>query len=265
MKEDRYLEIRHETVRKKNELIQQGCFNLSVQQQKIILYLIAQISPKDTDFKVYEFTISEFCKTCGITYNGRIHQDLKKSVDEITKARMWISLENGTDLHLGWIDWAEIPAGEGIIKIKLNDRMRPFLLQLKRSFTTYELLWTLNFRSKYTIRLYEYIKSIHYHKDEIYIKDCALDTLRIVMGAEKYKAYKSFKQWALVPAIEEINQYSDESLQYEELRQGRRVVEIRFTISPKERWEVIKLKGAIEDKFELNQLTIWERLSDSST
>ena len=101
--------------------------------------------------------------------------------------------------------------------------------------------------------------------DEIYIKDCALDTLRIVMGAEKYKAYKSFKQWALVPAIEEINQYSDESLQYEELRQGRRVVEIRFTISPKERWEVIKLKGAIEDKFELNQLTIWERLSDSST
>lgn len=265
MKEEHYLEIRHSTVRKKNELIQQSYFNASAQQQKIMLYLIAQISPKDTDFKVYEIEISEFCRTCGIAYNGKTFRDLKKAVDEISKIRAWTKLDNGNELHCGWIDWAEIPAGTGTIKIKLNDRMRPLLLHLKEKFTTYELLWTLNFRSKYTIRLYEYIKSIHFHKDEIYIKDCPVETLKGVMGAGKYKEYKSFKQWALVPAIEEINQYSDESLQYEELRQGRRVVEIRLTISPKERWEVIKLKGAIEDKFELNQLTIWERLSDSST
>ncbi|MDY4786917.1 MAG: RepB family plasmid replication initiator protein, partial [Bacteroidaceae bacterium] len=51
------LEIRHPTVVKANDLIQKSRFSLSVQQQKIVLYLISQISQFDTDFKLYEFSI----------------------------------------------------------------------------------------------------------------------------------------------------------------------------------------------------------------
>ena len=258
MKEDCYIETRHGTVRKKNELIQQTRFNLSAQEQKIMLYLISQVSPQDEDFMDYQFTIADFCKICGIEYNGKNYHDLKETLKGLRDKSFWF-FDNNEIVTVGWLAKVRISPKTGNVKIRLDEDLKPFLLNIK------ELLWTLNFKSKYTIRLYEYIKSIHFHKDEIYIKDCPLDALKGVMGAEKYKAYTDFKKRVLIPAVEEINEYSDESIEIKEIKKGRWVAEIRLTISPKERWEVIKLKGAIEDKFELNQLTIWERLSDSST
>ena len=264
MKEDCYIETRHGTVRKKNELIQQTRFNLSAQEQKIMLYLISQVSPQDEDFMDYQFTIADFCKICGIEYNGKNYHDLKETLKGLRDKSFWF-FDNNEIVTVGWLAKVRISPKTGNVKIRLDEDLKPFLLNIKERFTAYELLWTLNFKSKYTIRLYEYIKSIHFHKDEIYIKDCPLDALKGVMGAEKYKAYTDFKKRVLIPAVEEINEYSDESIEFKEIKKGRWVAEIRLTISPKERWEVIKLKGAIEDKFELNQLTIWERLSDSST
>ena len=70
MKENKYLELRNKTVTKANDLIQKSRFNLSLQQQKIVLYLISQVTPFDEDFKLYEFSIAEFCRVCGIDDNN---------------------------------------------------------------------------------------------------------------------------------------------------------------------------------------------------
>ena len=56
---------RDKLVVKANELIQKSRFNLSLQQQKIILYLISQIDRNDKEFKLYSFSIQHFCKVCG--------------------------------------------------------------------------------------------------------------------------------------------------------------------------------------------------------
>ena len=58
MKNNETLEIRNKTVRKSNDLITKSRFDLSIQQQKILLYIIAQIKPYDEDFKTYSFSIS---------------------------------------------------------------------------------------------------------------------------------------------------------------------------------------------------------------
>ena len=84
MQDDRYLDIRNKTVIKSNDLIQKSRFSLSLQQQKIILCLIAQISPYDDEFKLYEFNVVDFCKACGIDYDsGKNYQDLKLAIKEI--------------------------------------------------------------------------------------------------------------------------------------------------------------------------------------
>ena len=62
MEDKDYLSVRNRTVTKANELIQKSRFSLSLQQQKIMLYLISQISPYDEEFKLYTFSITEFCK-----------------------------------------------------------------------------------------------------------------------------------------------------------------------------------------------------------
>lgn len=254
---------RYKTVIKANELIQKSRFNLSLQQQKIVLYLISQISMYDEEFKVYEFSIPEFCRVCGIDdKNGQNYIDLKQAIKDIADKSLWIKIDEDEETLLRWIQKPYINKHSGTIKIKLDEDMKPYLLQLKGNFTRYELLWTLNFRSKYTIRLYELIKSIHYHELETYTRDFSLDDLRRLMGAEKYTTYQAFKSRALIPAITEINNFSDKVLEYQPIKMGKAVVKIRFTIGTKETRDILKLQSDIEKEFGLDQMTLWDTLEE---
>ena len=259
MGKDKYLELRHNTVVKANELIQKSRFSLSLQQQKVVLYLISQITPQDEDFKLYEFSIVEFCKVCGIDYsNGKNYADLKEAVKEIADKSIWVKLDNGKETLLRWIEKPYLDEHSGTIQIKLDKDMKPFLLQLKENFTQYELLWTLNFKSKYSIRLYELVKSIHYHELDTYSRDFELDELRRMLGAETYKTYQTLKARVLEPSIEEVNTYSDKNVSFEPIKSGRAVSKIRLTITTKDTVDRLKLEGEIERAFDLNQLTLWE-------
>lgn len=261
--EKKYLEIRKNTVVKANELIQKSRFSLSLQQQKVLLYLISQLTPFDEDFKLYEFSVIEFCKVCGIDYdNGKNYIDLKAAIKEIADKSIWIRLDNGKQTLVRWIEKPYIDDNSGIIQIKLDADMKPYLLQLKENFTQYELLWTLNFKSKYTIRLYELVKSIHYHELETYSREFELDELRRMLGAETYTTYQTFKARALAPAIAEINGFSDKNVTYEPIKRGRAVAKIRLSVSTKETFARLKLQSEIEHKFGLDQMTLWEQLED---
>ena len=78
---DHYLVVKDQKVVKSNDLIQKSRFDLSLQEQKIVLYLISQITPYDEEFKLYEFSIPDFCKICGIDHtSGGNYADLKKAV-----------------------------------------------------------------------------------------------------------------------------------------------------------------------------------------
>ena len=136
--------------------------------------------------------------------------------------------------------------------------MKPFLLQLKSNFTKYELYWTLNFKSKYTIRLYELIKSIHFNETEEFRKDYTLDELRRLLDAENYKLFADFKRRVLVPSIEEINHYSDKNIEFMPIKSGRSVSRIRLIISSKDTAERVKVQCELESKFDINQLSLFE-------
>ena len=262
MKQDtKYLDIRRRTVVKANELIQKSRFSLSVQQQKIVLYLISQITQFDEDFKLYEFSIPEFCKVCGIDYtSGKNYQDLKAAIKDIADKSLWIKIDEDEETLLRWIEKPYINKKSGTIRIRLDEDMKPFLLRLKKNFTQYELLWTLHFKSKYTIRLYELIKSIHFRELESYTREYKLEELKRILDADKYTTYQTFKTRVLIPAVEEINSFSDKNVEYEPIKSGRAVSAIRFTITSKDSLVSLRLRSDIEKEFGLDQMTFWDEL-----
>ena len=261
VKEEQYLEVRHKTIRKANELIQKSRFSLTLQQQKILLYLISQITPYDETFKQYEFSIPEFCRICGIQVeSGKNYKDLKTAIKDIRDKSIWVTMPNGMDSLLSWIEKARIDSGSGIVQIKLDDDMKPFLLQLKENFTQYELIFTLHFKSKYTIRLYELIKSIHFQELQEYKKRYDVDELRRLLDADIYKEYRNLKQRVLTPSTKEINEYSDKIVTMEEIRQGRKVLAVEFTISSKETLDVVKIRDTIDKEMGADQVTLWDML-----
>lgn len=260
--DQKYLEDRKKkTVVKANELIQKSRFSLTVQQQKIVLYLISQITPQDEDFKLYSFNIVEFCKICGINcYSGKNYADLKEAIKEIADKSIWIKLPNGRQTLVRWIEKPYIDDDSGTVQIKLDADMKPFLLQLKENFTQYELLWTLNFKSKYTIRMYELIKSIHFHENTPYSQEFDLEELKGILGAEIYKTYQSFKARALEPAIFEINNYSDKELSYESIKKGRSVAKVRLIVSTKNTLSRLRAQSRVEKELGLKTGTLWDEL-----
>ena len=264
MKEPQYLAVRHKTVRKANALIQKSRFDLSMQQQKILLYLISQITPNDEDFKEYEFNIQEFCKVCGIDEkNGKNYKDLKKAIQEIRNKSIWVTMPNGVDSLLAWVEKARIDSGSGIVQIRLDDDMKPFLLQLKQNYTQYELIFTLRFKSKYTIRLYELIKSIHFHELEEYQREYQVNELRQLLDAEIYTQYKDLKRRVLLSSVREINEYSDKVVTMEEVKTGRFVTSVVFTIKTKPTLEVIKIRDEIDKELGTDQLSLWDEMFPS--
>ncbi len=263
MAHDNLIEARNKMVVKANDLIQKSRFDLSLQQQKIILYLISQIQPIDKEFKLYEFSVVDFCKVCGIDpESGDKYKDIKKAIKDIADKSIWIKTEYDEETLLRWVEKPYINRNSGTIKIKLDADMKPYLLQLKSNFTQYELIYTLRFRSKYSIRLYELIKSIHYKDIVEYKRAFSVEKLKELLNGENYNQYKDFKKRVLIPSINEINANSDKEISINELKRGNRVEYIELIVKSKSVDDMIKTRIRIEDELGLDQFSLYDYLDE---
>jgi len=223
-------EKREYKIVKRNDLIQKSRYNLSTQEQKIILYLISKIKPEDTELKLYEFQIKDFCEVCGIdTTSGKNYALLKDTIKNLTDKSVWVTLDNGDETVVRWIEKPYLNKKSGTIKIKLDKDMKPYLLHLKEKFTKYSLYFTLAMKSRYSIRLYEILKSYQY-KNEC---EFEIEHLKKMLSAETYKLFGHFKEKVLEIAMREINDYGDISVKYELERQGRKFHKIKFKMALK--------------------------------
>ena len=278
MKPDEYAAARDQLVVKANELIQKDRFSLTTQQQKIVLYLISKIKPDDTDFRMLEFDILEFCRVCGVsTQSGKHYTDLKAAIKELADKSMYILLPDKTrETLIRWIEKPYFNERSGIVQIRIDEDMRPYLLQLRENFTQYELVYTLLFRSQYSLRLFELLKSKHFHTLEAYtyrvsvadlreylvVNDPQKEDKRRTGGPEdpKYTEYRDFKRRVLSPALKEINEYGDIRVDFAEIKRGRSVCEVEFTITPKSTGERAETRKKIDLKLGDDQISIWDYL-----
>jgi len=222
--------VREYRIVKHNQIIQRSRYALSTQEQKIVLYLITKIRPDDTELDLYELKIKDFCEVCGIDEtSGKNYWDLKKAVKGLADKSIWVTLDNGLETIVRWIERPYIDRKSGTIKIKLDELMRPYLLQLKEHFTAYNLYYTLAMKSKYSIRIYELLKSYEN------LSECEfeIEELKKMLSAEKYGMYKDFRVKVIDIAVREINDFSDISIAYRIQKKGKKADKIRFKVTPK--------------------------------
>lgn len=203
---------------KSNDLIQKTKFDLTVSEQKIILRLIQLIKPTDKKFTEYEFSLSDYCQLCNIGISGRNYSNIKRSIDNLSNKSFWIKTEQTTS-QCRWINKAKINTETGKILLRLDDDLFPYLIDLKKNFTVYSLYSVIGMRSKYSMRLYELLKSYQF-KSSI---EFSLEDLKSLLSAEKYKLFGSLKQKVINTAIKEINNMSDIIVSYTEKRKDKRL------------------------------------------
>ena len=122
----------------------------------------------------------------------------------------------------------------------------PYLSQVRKKFVLYNLKEIAKFGSLYTTRLYELIQEF---KDTGYMIK-SVDKLREVFAVgEKFKAYKDFKRRTFDHACKEINDHYKMNLGYEELKEGRKVIAIKFVFKKTRIHKIINQKTGIAKNF----------------
>lgn len=241
MEKNREQEIREERslfVVKSNALIQKTRYELSLEEQRLLLYIIAKIKPDDERLKLQEFTIRDYCEVCGINVFSmpNMYGYMKDTIKSLADKSFWVRLDDGKEVLLRWIDKAGISKYSGKVAIKLNDDLIPYLLELKGLYTEYQLISVLPMKGKYSARLYEILRmELHRgkrYKEVIYTLEELQDRLGIT--GENGQSYRKnptmFRKFVMDRAVEEIALYTDISATVEYLKTGRRIDRARIEI-----------------------------------
>ena len=214
----------HNFVTKSNRLIEAN-YKLGAIEQKIILCLASNIQPSDSDFKTYTLPIKEFADLIGVKSQHK-YSDLKKITKELMQKVFEVRIDKKV-IQVAWLSYVAYNETEGSIDIRFDPFLRPYLLELKREFTSYKLENVVQLKSTYAIRIYELLKQYEKIQERTFLfKD-----LRKLLGAEDiYPAYGNFKQRVLMPAQKELKNKTDISFNLEEIKSGRRVTKVKFII-----------------------------------
>jgi len=202
-------------------------YDLSMEEQKIILTLASMVNPDDEEFKPYRFKITDFMELIGVKDQSkyievpRITKELMKKVFEIK--------EDKKIIQVAWLSSAVYEKGSGYVELEFSPRLKTYMLQLKDLFTRYRLANVLNMKSKYSIRIYELLKSNEF-KEQKFL-ELEVDELRKLLKADKiYPRYYDFKNKILKVTQKELVKVSDIAFEFEEIRYAREVKSIKFFI-----------------------------------
>ncbi|WP_338473408.1 replication initiation protein (plasmid) [Niallia sp. XMNu-256] len=234
-------------VTKSNRLIEAN-YKLGAIEQKIILCLASNIQPTDSDFKTYTLPIKEFTSLLGVKGQHK-YSDLKRITKELMQKVFEVRIDKKV-IQVAWLSYVAYNESEGTIDIRFDPFLRPYLLELKREFTSYKLENVVQLKSTYAIRIYELLKQY----EKIQERTFSLSELRRLLGAEDiYPAYGNFKQRVLMPAQKELENKTDISFDLEEIKKGRKVTKVKFIIHSvtKSKEEQLRLFEENLDEFKL--------------
>lgn len=236
---------------KKSNMLIHSKYDLSVTEQRIILIAVSFI--EDHNNKIIEIPIHDYKQMLGLeSFNYAHFNDVLKKLKQNTIVMTQINKKTGEveeGLITGWID--RVQYKDGIISLTFNDDVWYHLIDLKEkllTYTKYDLKHVLKLQSKYSIRLFEILKSAEF----IGNYTIKIDEFREIMFiGDKYKRFSDFVQKILDPAIEEINNVEDIEVSYRGIKKGVKYDSIRFSIRKKQKekedpylpLEVIAVRG----------------------
>lgn len=244
---------REMSVVKRNDMLQHARFNLSIQEQKCILYAISRIKPEDKAFQDYTFDIKDFYALCGIDNDS--YTRLKQTLKGLADKSWWVAIDDeGTESVIRWFTTVRTNKRSGKVTLKFHEDMMPYLLQLATQareqgifYTQYSLKYVLPMKGQYSPRLYELLKSYQKNNREWFFD---IDELKHRLDAKTYDRWPDFRRYVLEPAIKEINDFTDLHVAYDTQKEGRRIAVVTFFMAEKNKDELLDTGRAIQENLD---------------
>ena len=226
--------MKKELIVKDNALIN-ASYSLELTEQRIILLAILKARENKTPHNQELIVTAQSYITAFNVHRNTAYKTLKTACDNLFDRRF--SYQRYSDkgkveqVKSRWVQSVVYAESDSYIKIKFADEVLPLITMLEKHFTSYELQQVASLKSIHAIRLYELL--IQYRtvgKLEISLSD-----LRLKLGIAdgKYPTMNNFKARVLDVGIQQINEHSDITVKYEQVKQGRTIIGFTFTFKQK--------------------------------
>jgi plasmid replication initiation protein len=201
-------------------------YDITAIQMKAFLKIIASIDQSSDDTPLIQISVKEFQRFLGGVSNKNIYSYLEKELTKLRKKDIFYEDEN-IKLEASFFSSIEYKKKEGYFEFEISKKLRPFLLQLRENFTILDIRNLLYLDSVYAIRMYEFCKEFERFKTF----EFGVDELKETFGlSHKYKNYYDFKKKVLHQARAELMDNSELYFDFEEIKNGRKIVRLKFTI-----------------------------------
>lgn len=236
---------------KSNKLVDAGFFKkLNGMEMRIVNLAISRLNPMRslTQSRRFEFTVKEFldCNS-GVANYADIYDTVRNAV--INLGRTWVEVETleGYDkTEISLLTERSYSKGKGRFMVEFHEKAMPYLAEIKSNYSSILLDTFGALKSEYSLKLYEiFSRWVFKGRFEISVSE-----LKDLLGAtEKYNRWNNFNQWALKPAIKEINAKTNLNITVKTIRTGRTITDLEFTIFDKSKAVEIEKKSAKRPKF----------------
>lgn len=228
-------------IKKSNNLVESR-YKFGINETRFFLSVLSQIRMEDHEFKVYRIWYKDVINTFDLK-SGDSYALLREAAKSLQDKAVYINYEeNGIKrekrFHLiRSVDYmkegqekAENALNHEYIEVQVEQDLKPFFLQLQKNFTAYDLRNVIKL-GVYSVRVYELLKQY----ESIGTRTLKIVEMKSMFDIQhEYKKYNDFYRNVIETAQKEIDSYTDLLiLSIDKIKEGRKVVALRFKFRPK--------------------------------
>jgi plasmid replication initiation protein len=214
------------TVYKRDDMIQRARYDLTLREQRIVLYALSQIKADDDYDTLYSIELKDLYNICNV--DDESYSRFKSIIHKLADKSWEVLLPSGYISIVRWFSVVRISRDTGLIQFKFHEDMAPYVFDLVRQnkfYTGYQIVNVLPMTKQASPRLYELFKSYSKNNDGWRFD---IQHLKSLLCAEHYSEWADFRRRVLEPSIEEINRLTDLNVSYKVEKDGRKVSAIVF-------------------------------------
>lgn len=251
--------MKNDLVKKSNSL-NEAHYSLTVAEYRILHMAFSTLAECDVNpefFRNVRFTIRarDYMELYGVD-RATAYQALREASERLFNR--YFTYDELVDKNLmlyeriksRWVTKIGYQDSQAYITFFLSDDVLSMVGNLKEQYTYLNLYKLANLTSIYAIRVYEML--MQWRKTKV-VPVIELDELRVRLGIadNEYPRMYDFKNRVLDMAINQINEFTDITASYEQIKDGRKITGFKFSYKDK-----VKAPKALPNKTERDPATV---------
>lgn len=216
-------------------------FDLSTVEMRLFMAMLSRIGRDDNEFQEMHIPLTEIVALSGRRPSAKDYQQVAGMCDQLVSRILHIERPSEGRRRrerrasatpdfdkIPLMAYAKYRGEEGALRVRFNDEVMPYLLQLHQNFTKAQVVQLLKLKSPHSYRIYWLLKEYA----TFGMRVLGVEELKSILNLDgQYKQFPLFRLRVLDRAQQELSQ-TDLPFEYELLRTGKAVTQIKFLFKP---------------------------------